>query len=86
MKELLNNILPYLGVETNYTEEELVLDEVKKITVPLVEGLSLNEAKNTLYKTGISYEIKGNGDTVENQFPEEGETINKNSKIILYTS
>jgi len=86
MKELLENILPYLGVENDYTEKELSLDEVKKVTVPLVEGKSLSEAKNILYKAGLSCDIKGEGDIIGYQFPTEGEIINKNSKIILYTS
>ena len=32
MKELLNNILPYLGIETIYNEKELEMKEVQKIT------------------------------------------------------
>lgn len=86
MKELLSNILPYLGVESKLNEKELVLDEVKTVTVPLLEGMSVKDAENALYKLGIDCDIKGDGDTVNYQFPYEGETINKRSKIILYTS
>ncbi len=86
MKELLSNILPYLGVESNLNENELILDEVKTVTVPLLEGMSVKDAKNALYKLGAGCDIKGDGDTVNYQFPCEGETINKSSKIILYTS
>ncbi|MBE6007807.1 MAG: PASTA domain-containing protein [Lachnospiraceae bacterium] len=86
MKELLSNILPYIGIESKLSETELVLDEVKTVTVPLLEGMTVAEAKNTLYKLGAGYDIKGDGKTVNYQFPPEGETINKSSKIILYTS
>ena len=86
MKELLSNILPYLGVESKLNEKELVLDEVKTVTVPLLEKMNISDAKNALYKLGLSWDIKGDGETVNYQFPPEGETINKNSKIILYTS
>lgn len=85
MKELLTNILPYLGIERKFTDEELDLDEVKSVTVPSVKGMSVSEAKNFLYKSGVSWDIKGDGDTVNEQFPDEGEVINKDSKIILYT-
>lgn len=86
MKELLNNILPYLGVEKVYNEKELSMGEGETTEVFDLCGLSLNEAKNRLYKAKINYEIKGDGDKVINQFPKAGESINKNSKIILYTS
>ena len=85
MKELLSNILPYLGIERSFNEDELKLDEVKDIEVPDLVGEKTGNAKNELLKSGAKWDIKGGGDTVEAQFPKAGEKINKDSKVILYT-
>ncbi len=83
MKELLNNILPYLGIETIYNEKELEMKEVQKITVPDFVGMTVQEAKQILYESEIDYEIQGEGETITSQFPKAGEEINKNTKIFL---
>lgn len=83
MKELLNNILPYLGIETIYNEKELEMKEVQKITVPDFVGMTVQEAKQMLYESEIDYEIQGEGETITSQFPKAGEEINKNTKIFL---
>ena len=85
MKELLYNILPYLGVQPQYNEEELEMDEVKKAEVPSLIGLTVQEAKGELQKLELSYDIKGEGEEVSRQFPVEGETVNWGTKVILYT-
>ena len=85
MKELLTNILPYLGIERSFNEDELKLDEIKDIEVPGLVGEKTDSAKNELMKSGVKWDIKGDGDTVEAQFPKAGEKINKDSKVILYT-
>ncbi len=85
MKELMSNILPYLGIEPEYTQEELKLDEVKEIEVPDLTGRKIGEAKNELYKAELKADIKGEGESVTGQFPRAGEKVNTNAKIILYT-
>ncbi|MBQ7241809.1 MAG: PASTA domain-containing protein, partial [Firmicutes bacterium] len=85
MKTLMSNVLPYLGIEPWYTEEELELEEVKETEVPDFTGMNINEAKNLAVKNDFSAEISGEGDTVKDQFPKNGEKIRKHSKIILYT-
>ncbi len=83
MKELLRNILPYLGIETIYNQKELEMDEVQKITVPDFIGMTVQEAKQILYESEIDYEIQGEGEDITSQFPKAGEEINKNTKILL---
>lgn len=83
MKELLKNILPYLGIETIYNQKELEMDEVQKITVPDFIGMTVQEAKQILYESEIDYEIQGEGEDITSQFPKAGEEINKNTKILL---
>ncbi len=85
MKEILSNALPYLGVEPTYSEAEQKLKEVQKVTVPSFIGMKMKDAKNLAEKHGIIVQIEGEGSEIANQFPLEGEVINKTTKIILYT-
>ncbi len=83
MKELLTNILPYFGVERDMTgvkENEQVY-----VYVPNLKGKKISEAKKILNEISVSAQIKGEGETVEKQFPEEGEKIIVGTKVILYT-
>lgn len=83
MKELLQNILPYMGIETIYSQKELEMEEVQKIIVPDFVGMTVQEAKKALYEQEIDYEIQGEGETITSQFPKSGEEVNKNTKILL---
>lgn len=85
MKELLSNVLPYLGIEPVYNENELKMDEVKKVEVPDIKGLTVSEAKKILFDLKLNYEIIGEGENVDNQFPKAFENINADSKIIIYS-
>ena len=85
MKELLGNVLPYIGIEAVYSAKELELDEVKEIEVPSIVGLKISEAKKELQKLKLNCDIKGEGEIVTNQFPKQGEKINLSSKVIIYT-
>lgn len=85
MKEVLSNALPYLGIQPYYTDKEKDLEEVQKIIVPDFKGKSKNEANKYATEQGVKVDIQGEGTTILSQFPLEGETINKTSKIILYT-
>ena len=85
MKEVLANALPYLGIEPDYTAEEQTIEEVQKITVPQFVGLAKSEAKKLAQEQGMQLDIQGAGDVILSQFPLQGETVNKTTKIILYT-
>lgn len=85
MKELLSNVLPYLKIEPQYTEEELKMDEVAEIKIENYVGMKISEAKQEISKLKLKYDVKGNGDIVINQFPLPNENINQSSKVILYT-
>ncbi len=85
MKELLQNILPYLGIETIYTEKEMKMEEVQKINVMDFVGMTVQEAKQMLYEQEMNYEIQGEGESIVSQFPQSGEEVNKNTTILLYT-
>jgi stage V sporulation protein D (sporulation-specific penicillin-binding protein) len=83
--EVFENILPYLGIEENYTQEEVEEYEIGNFTVPDFMGKTKEEANELikLYDFGEVYYV-GEGDKVSEQFPLKGETVNKNSDLILY--
>lgn len=83
VSKLLSFVLPYLGVEAQYTEEEL-----KKIEVSISNyvGFTVEAVESDLSWRGIEYTIVGEGDTVTAQVPAGGSTLFKDSgKLILYT-
>lgn len=86
MKELLENILPYLGVEPVYTEEELKNKVIPDVEVPELTDKTIDEAKKLLTELELSADIKGEGETIINQFPKKGEHVNSGTKIIIYTN
>jgi stage V sporulation protein D (sporulation-specific penicillin-binding protein) len=85
MKELLQNTLPYLGVEPVYNDEELKKDGVAPVTIEDYTGMSVTEVKQNLTKQGLNVVVEGEGKTIMSQFPQKNEKINQKSKIILYT-
>ncbi|MBQ3032694.1 MAG: PASTA domain-containing protein [Anaerotignum sp.] len=84
MQELLQNILPYLGVEPKYNEKEAEAAMELQTTVPALTGMTFNEVKQELFKAGLSADIEEEGEVVERQMPPAGETVNKGTKILLY--
>ncbi len=83
--EILENILPYLGIHPDYSEEELKEYELGTAAVPDLVGKTKKEAKAIFeaYSKGELYLI-GEGETIREQFPLAGETVNENSDLILY--
>ena len=83
ISNLLSYVLPYIGVEPQYTTEELAkLD----ITLSSYVGATVENAINDLSWRGFSYEIIGDGSTVTAQIPEAGSKISSDTGLlILYT-
>ena len=80
--KIFNDVLPYLGVEAIYTDEEL-----KKIdiAVPSVAGKTVEQAKKELESSGISIKTVGNGEKVVRQLPSAGHLISRGGTVVLYT-
>lgn len=78
---IMADVLPYLGVEANYTEQELQLIDK---SVPDVKGMSLAQAQAAVSEAGLNYRVIGTGDTVTNQLPAPYSKIASDSQIILY--
>ncbi len=81
-RNILRDILPYLGVEPNYTEEELAnLDH----SVPQVTGKRVSVAATALQSASLTYNTVGDGEKVVRQIPDAGATIPKDGVVWLYT-
>lgn len=83
ISKLLSVVLPYLGVEPQYTEKEL---KALAVNIGSYVGYEVGAAKSAISKLGLKYEVVGSGDTVTAQVPQSGSNLSKDSgKIILYT-
>lgn len=82
VSNLLADILPYIGIEPNYSDEELATLD---ITVADYVGTSPESAKAELEEAGLSCEIVGDGGVITSQIPSAGSTMRKdNGRVILY--
>ena len=79
--QIMSEILPYLGIEPDYTAEELVGADAN---VPNVVGMSLEDAKARLESAGFPYKTVGDGGEVTDQTPAGGAIVPNNADIILY--
>ena len=75
------DVLPYMGVEAVYTEEEIAsLDK----TVPNMKGMTLAEAEALLTEQHLTYRVVGAGAEVTSQLPAPNAVVAAESQIILY--
>lgn len=79
--QIMSEILPLLGVEPDYTAEELVGADT---TVPNLVGQTREAAEERLAGLGFTFRTVGNGDTVTDQTPAGGAIVPGNASIILY--
>ena len=81
--KLFEAILPYLGIEPNYTAEEL---EALDITLGNYAGYTPEDAKTRIESYGLKCEIIGDGATVKYTIPEAGSSFSrKNGRVLLFT-
>ncbi|MBE6604693.1 MAG: PASTA domain-containing protein [Ruminococcaceae bacterium] len=74
-------VLPYLGVEAVYTDEEL---ENLTVKVPNLVGLSVAEATAVLEKIGVGVTYSGEGEIVSAQSPASGTAVlRRGAKAVL---
>ncbi len=81
-QKILASVLPYMGIEPKYTEEEIAAMDR---TTPDVEGKELSVAQNKLTNSDLKYKVVGSGSTVLQQVPKAGETVPKDGTVVLYT-
>lgn len=81
-KNIFDNVLRYLGIEPQYTEEELATMDN---TVPNVEGIERAKIAAAFDGSGFKYNIIGKGKTVISQIPKGGASLPEGSTVMLYT-
>lgn len=79
--QIMSEILPVLGVEPDYTAEQLAGADA---AVPNVVGQDLESAKARLENAGFTFRTVGNGAEVTAQTPEGGAVVPNNASIVLY--
>ena len=75
------DILPYLGVEKRYSEED---PASQTVILEDLTGFSQKDAEKYLKSASLSAIIIGQGDTVTGQIPGPGESIPGGSQVLLY--
>ena len=79
--QIMSEILPVLGVEPDYTAEQLAGADA---AVPNVVGQDLEAAKARLENAGFAFRTVGSGAEVTAQTPEGGAVVPNNASIVLY--
>ena len=75
------DILPYLGVERHFSEDE---EQGKEIVLEKYIDLTEKDAASKLKRMGLSAQFVGTGETVTAQIPEPGQTVPGGSQVLLY--
>ena len=81
--KIMADVLPYLGYEPQYTDDEL---KQLAISVPDTVGDELSAAKGKITNAGLTYRVVGSGETVVRQLPESGNSVSSGGMVIIYTS
>lgn len=79
--KMMADILPYLGLEPEYSDSEL---QTMDRAVPDVMGLSIAEAQSRLAESGLSCRVIGSGGAVTSQLPAANSVIASGSEVLLY--
>lgn len=80
--KIMADILPYLGLEPQYTEEQL---KKLAVTVPETVGDDITTAKGKITTAKLTYRVVGSGTAVTRQLPEAGNRVYNGGTVILYT-
>ncbi|GMQ65063.1 stage V sporulation protein D [Vallitalea sp. AN17-2] len=84
IRELYENILPYMGINPKYVQRDFDEFKVGEITIPDLLGVNIDEAKKILKDIELEIVNIGNGETITEQFPLPNDKVNRDSKLILF--
>lgn len=79
---IMNEVLPYLNVEAEYTEEEIAQMDT---TAENYVGKSISEAESLVSSGGFTPVVMGGGDTVISQVPTAQSRLPQQGTVVLYT-
>ncbi len=75
------DILPYLGVARNYTEEDAA---GQAVIMEDLSGMTGKDAEKLLKEKTLTVRFVGNGETVTGQIPAAGQTVPGASQVLVY--
>ena len=78
---IMSEVLPYIGVEPVYTDDEA---DRRELAVPRVVELTREEAQAAAENAGLTCRFLGEGDTVSDQVPSAGVKIPAGSEMLIY--
>ena len=79
--KIMSEVLPYLEVPTQYTDEEI---ENLDVTVGSYVGMNVDEAISAAEGEGFTVTVKGEGEKVLAQVPRASMNIPKGGNVVLY--
>lgn len=86
--EVVKDVLNYLNVEPQFTDEEKKSNEKENVTVPDVRNKNIKEASKIVLSLGLKYNTDAyfieEGASVLDQFPLPGTVVKRGSSIDLY--
>ena len=80
--EVLADTLPYLGIEPQFTEEEIA---ELRVLVRDYRMQTVSAAKEDIVSRGFEYVVVGGGEFIMAQIPRQGSSLRRGGRIILYT-
>ncbi len=83
VSKLMEEVLTYMEVSPQYTEDELGQQD---ISVPSVVGVASNTAKATISHLGLKVRVIGGEGEVQKQIPAAGQSIPYTGTVLLYTN
>ncbi len=79
--KMMADILPYMGIEAQYTEEELrTLDR----SVPDFVGMTIEEAEKAAEEAGFTFRTIGYGSVVTDQLPAKDAIVAAETQVVFY--
>lgn len=78
---VMNDVLPYIGVEPVYDETEA---DRREVSTPRIIDMTKDEAATAAESAGLTYRFLGEGDTVSDQVPSAGQKVPVDSQMIIY--
>lgn len=78
--EVMKSGLKYLEIESKEASEEA---KAETITIPNVEGMSVEDAKKVLEESGLDPIVISEGTAIQKQVPEAGEKVLLNERVLL---
>lgn len=82
VRNVFSEIFPYVGIQPQYTKEEL---ENMEVSIQGYVGQPVANAQASLAEQGLACETIGGGATVLKQVPARGSAMPRGSKVLLYT-